>query len=144
VVIAYLMRELGLPMLDALTYTRKRRPIVFPNPGFQKQLFEFEKHLKQINQKTMIEYQEKKRQRIIDQQNQLTAHYMQKPRVAASFDGAAKQNPQDSAKQAYQMYESNKNKPSQSKAHEKLGMSFNATAKDGTGKFFSQPKSSEV
>jgi protein-tyrosine phosphatase len=73
VVIAYLMRELGLPMLDALTYTRKRRPIVFPNPGFQKQLFEFEKHLKQINQKTMIEYQEKKRQRIIDQQNQLTA-----------------------------------------------------------------------
>ena len=48
-VIAYLMRELGLPMLDALTYTRKRRPIVFPNPGFQKQLFEFEKHLKQIN-----------------------------------------------------------------------------------------------
>ena len=69
---------------------------------------------------------------------------MQKPRGAASFDGAAKQNPQDSAKQAYQMYESNKNKPSQSKAHEKLGMSFNATAKDGSGKFFTQPKSSEV
>jgi dual specificity phosphatase 12 len=36
VVIAYLMRELGLTMLDALTYCRKRRPIVFPNPGFQR------------------------------------------------------------------------------------------------------------
>jgi protein-tyrosine phosphatase len=34
VVIAYLMKELGLPMLDAMTYTRKKRPIVFPNPGF--------------------------------------------------------------------------------------------------------------
>jgi hypothetical protein len=34
VVIAYLMKELGLPMLDAMTYTRKKRPIIFPNPGF--------------------------------------------------------------------------------------------------------------
>jgi dynein heavy chain/atypical dual specificity phosphatase len=66
------MKELGLPMLDALTYTRKRRPIVFPNPGFQKQLFEYEKHLRQNNQKAMVEYQEKKRKRIIEQHNQMT------------------------------------------------------------------------
>jgi protein-tyrosine phosphatase len=36
VVIAYLMREHGLPTLDAMTYVRKRRPIIFPNPGFQR------------------------------------------------------------------------------------------------------------
>lgn len=70
--IAYLMKELGLPMLDALTYTRKRRPIVFPNPGFQKQLFEFEKHLRENNKKAMVEYQEKKRKRMIEQHNQVS------------------------------------------------------------------------
>lgn len=36
VVIAYLMKEHGLPAMDAMTYVRKRRPIVFPNPGFQR------------------------------------------------------------------------------------------------------------
>lgn len=67
-VIAYLMKELGLPMLDALTFVRKRRPIVYPNPGFQRQLFEYEKHLRANNEKTMKEYQDKKRKRIIEQQ----------------------------------------------------------------------------
>lgn len=51
-------------MLDAMTYTRKKRPIVFPNPGFQKQLFEFEKLLKQSNYKAMVEYHDKKKQKI--------------------------------------------------------------------------------
>jgi hypothetical protein len=68
VVIAYLMKELGLPMLDALTFVRKRRPIVYPNPGFQRQLFEYEKHLRVNNEKMMNEYQDKKRKRIIEQQ----------------------------------------------------------------------------
>jgi protein-tyrosine phosphatase len=58
------MKELGLPMLDAMTYTRKKRPIVFPNPGFQRQLFEFEKHLRQNNQRAMQEYQDKKKKKI--------------------------------------------------------------------------------
>jgi protein-tyrosine phosphatase len=61
VVIAYLMKELGLPMLDAMTYTRKKRSIIFPNPGFQKQLFEYEKQLRLSNQRAMVEYQDKKK-----------------------------------------------------------------------------------
>ena len=36
VVIAYLMREHGLPMIDAMQYVRKRRAIIYPNPGFQR------------------------------------------------------------------------------------------------------------
>ena len=35
-----------MPLLDALTFVRKKRPIVFPNPGFQKQLHDFERKLK--------------------------------------------------------------------------------------------------
>lgn len=57
-------------MLDAMTYTRKKRPIIFPNPGFQKQLFEYEKHLRQNNQKNMIEYNEKKKQKIKEVERQ--------------------------------------------------------------------------
>lgn len=68
VVIAYLMKEMGLPALDAMTYTRKRRPIVFPNPGFQRQLFEFEKHLTTFNAKVMKDYQERKKKRESEQQ----------------------------------------------------------------------------
>ena len=125
-------------MLDALTYTRKRRPIVFPNPGFQKQLFEYEKHLRQNNQKAMVEYQEKKRKRIIEQHNQMT-NSEQKPRAAASYDGGIKQHSAkqlEAAKNAYQMYEKNP-KHTSSKPHEKQ---LNAT----TGKFYTQTKTSEV
>ena len=35
-----------MSLFDALSHTRKKRPIIFPNPGFQRQLFEFEKKLK--------------------------------------------------------------------------------------------------
>ena len=45
-VIAYLMQEHQMSLYDALSHTRKRRPIIFPNPGFQKQLFEFDRKLK--------------------------------------------------------------------------------------------------
>ena len=65
------MKELGLPMLDAMTYTRKKRPIIFPNPGFQKQLFEYEKHLRQNNHKNMVEYNEKKKQKIMEAERQV-------------------------------------------------------------------------
>eukprot|EP00347_Sterkiella_histriomuscorum_P001470 403371914 len=46
IVIAYLMQEMEMPMYNAMTFTRQRRPIIFPNPGFQKQLIDFEKSLK--------------------------------------------------------------------------------------------------
>jgi Dual specificity phosphatase, catalytic domain len=44
-VIAYLMQEHSMSLFNALSHTRKRRPIIFPNPGFQKQLFDFERRL---------------------------------------------------------------------------------------------------
>jgi predicted patatin/cPLA2 family phospholipase len=46
VVIAYLMREHGQTFVDALNYTRRRRPIVFPNFGFQRQLLDYERALR--------------------------------------------------------------------------------------------------
>ena len=44
-VIAYLMQDKGLSFQDAFKYASSRRPIIFPNMGFQKQLHEFEKLL---------------------------------------------------------------------------------------------------
>jgi hypothetical protein len=57
----------------------------------------------------MVEYQEKKRKRIIEQHNQMT-NSEQKPRAAASYDGALKQHSAkqlEAAKIAYQMYDKN-------------------------------------
>lgn len=44
-VIAYLMQEHGMSFKEAFAYASKRRPIIFPNMGFQKQLLEFERLL---------------------------------------------------------------------------------------------------
>ena len=44
-VIAYLMQEKNMNFDDAFTFASKRRPIIFPNVGFQKQLIEFGKLL---------------------------------------------------------------------------------------------------
>lgn len=46
VVIAYLMQESCMPFFEAMSFVRKRRPIVFPNFGFQRQLIDFERVLK--------------------------------------------------------------------------------------------------
>lgn len=43
------MVEKGLSFIEAANYVRKRRPIIFPNLGFQRQLVELEKILKQFN-----------------------------------------------------------------------------------------------
>lgn len=48
-VIAYLMVEKGAGFIDAANFVRKRRPIIFPNTGFQKQLAELEKYLKEAD-----------------------------------------------------------------------------------------------
>ena len=45
IVIAYLMWTLKMKFLDALEYTTKKRPIVYPNCGFKEQLKMFEKLL---------------------------------------------------------------------------------------------------
>jgi protein-tyrosine phosphatase len=44
-VIAFLMQEHGMSFKEAFAYASKRRPIIFPNMGFQKQLLEFERLL---------------------------------------------------------------------------------------------------
>ena len=43
------MQECGLTFLEAMMYVRKKRPIEFPNFGFQPQLMEFEKTLRAKN-----------------------------------------------------------------------------------------------
>jgi protein-tyrosine phosphatase len=56
VVIAYLMQELEMSLFDALTHTRKRRSIIFPNPGFQRQLMEYERKIKASRLKKEIKF----------------------------------------------------------------------------------------
>lgn len=47
-VIAFLMQEKDMSFQQAFAFASKRRPVIFPNMGFQRQLCEFEKllHLK--------------------------------------------------------------------------------------------------
>lgn len=45
VVIAYLMKTQGMSMDQALDFVKERRPIIFPNYGFQRQLRQYEKRL---------------------------------------------------------------------------------------------------
>ena len=44
-VIAYLMQERDMGFDKAFAFASKKRPVIFPNMGFQKQLHEFEKLL---------------------------------------------------------------------------------------------------
>lgn len=44
-VIAYLMQEKDMSFEEAFSYASKRRPVIFPNMGFQRQLTEFERLL---------------------------------------------------------------------------------------------------
>ncbi len=48
-VIAFLMQECGLTFMEAMSFVRKKRSIVFPNFGFQRQLLDFERLLKARN-----------------------------------------------------------------------------------------------
>ena len=45
VVIAYIMWKKKMEFMDALQYVQKKRPIVWPNPGFKEQLKMFQKLL---------------------------------------------------------------------------------------------------
>jgi len=47
VVIAYIMKSKNMTYNEALDYVRSKRGIVNPNPGFKRQLMEYEKLLKQ-------------------------------------------------------------------------------------------------
>ena len=52
--IAYLMQEYGYNMFQALSYVKTKRSVVYPNPGFQRQLLDYEKKLIQ-QKKTNLE-----------------------------------------------------------------------------------------
>jgi len=54
------MIEKGLSFLEAANYVRKRRPIVFPNFGFQKQLIELEEILKKKDEESFMSKMSKK------------------------------------------------------------------------------------
>ncbi|KAL9266247.1 Dual specificity protein phosphatase 1-like protein [Drosera capensis] len=45
IVLAYLMNRHGIPLSDAVKHVKAKRPKARPNPGFLKQLMEFEKPL---------------------------------------------------------------------------------------------------
>lgn len=49
-VIAYLMVEKKVSFYNAATYVKKKRPIILPNVGFQKQLMKLEQILKKSNE----------------------------------------------------------------------------------------------
>lgn len=46
IVIAYLMKEMGMDYADAYNYVKERRRIINPNSGFKRQLRQFELELK--------------------------------------------------------------------------------------------------
>lgn len=45
IVLAYLIKKKGMPLNDAFSYLRSKRPSSFPNPGFMIQLKTFEESL---------------------------------------------------------------------------------------------------
>ncbi len=45
IVLAYLMKHEGMTLAKALIHTKERRPVVSPNPGFMKQLIDYEKQI---------------------------------------------------------------------------------------------------
>jgi len=40
------MQEHNMAFSDAMSFVRKRRPIIFPNVGFQRQLMDFDRTLR--------------------------------------------------------------------------------------------------
>ena len=55
-VIAYFMATRKMTFMEAFNFVKKRRPIIFPNFGFQKQLMEFEKQLQERSKLKQIKY----------------------------------------------------------------------------------------
>ncbi|GAB2220157.1 hypothetical protein Droror1_Dr00007800 [Drosera rotundifolia] len=54
IVLAYLMNRHGIPLSDAVKHVKAKRPKARPNPGFLKQLMEFEKSLQDCEITTTI------------------------------------------------------------------------------------------
>jgi len=54
-VLAYLMKYHKMKLIDAHTYVKEKRPLIRPNPGFWKDLVDFEKKLFRKNTVDMVE-----------------------------------------------------------------------------------------
>ena len=54
-VLAYLMKYHKMKLIDAHTYVKEKRPLIRPNPGFWKDLVDFEKKLFRKNTVNMVE-----------------------------------------------------------------------------------------
>jgi hypothetical protein len=46
IVLAYMIRHQGMSLSQALTHVKERRPVTSPNPGFMKQLVDFERSIR--------------------------------------------------------------------------------------------------
>lgn len=57
-VIAYFMATRKMSFMEAFNYVKKRRPIIFPNFGFQRQLLEFEKQLAERFSRKELKYRD--------------------------------------------------------------------------------------
>jgi len=44
-VIAYLMHEKNWSLFQAMGYVKSKRSVIYPNPGFQRQLLDYEKKM---------------------------------------------------------------------------------------------------
>ncbi|RWS27042.1 Dual specificity phosphatase [Leptotrombidium deliense] len=53
-VIAYLIKSRGMDLKEAHKLLREKRKIIRPNPGFFKQLIEYEKHIRKSNTVQMV------------------------------------------------------------------------------------------
>jgi hypothetical protein len=59
-VIAYFMATRKMTFAEAFNYVKKKRPIIFPNFGFQKQLVEYEALLQERSKKKEVKFKEEK------------------------------------------------------------------------------------
>ncbi len=55
IVVCYVMRHLGKSSADALTYVKSKHSVAYPNPGFLKQLKNYEADLKKKEEKPKVE-----------------------------------------------------------------------------------------
>jgi len=44
-VIAFLMSQFNMSMFDAMAFVKSKRSVIYPNPGFQRQLLDYEKKI---------------------------------------------------------------------------------------------------
>lgn len=85
-VLAYLMQEEDIPLQQALSLLRLKRPIVCPNPGFMRQLKEFEQVLSQVKSRLGPECSKKELQKEMEEKQQEKEDMIIKGSKAEAFE----------------------------------------------------------